>query len=43
MSANELLMRQHKASRASFERGEPAIPGPQVRAEAAERDRREHL
>ena len=40
MNANEPLMRQHNASRASFERGEPTIPGPQVRTEAAERERR---
>ena len=43
MQANEPLMRQHNASRASFDRGEPAIPGPQVRTEAAEREQRGKL
>ena len=40
MHANKPLMRQHNASRVSFELGEPTIPGRQVRTEAAERERR---
>jgi hypothetical protein len=41
MGSNEALMRQYTASKDAFERGDPAIPGPQVRAEAAARAQRE--
>ena len=37
---NEALVAQDRASRASFERGELAIPGRQVKAEADARARR---
>lgn len=40
ITSDEALMSQYRASRASFERGEPAIPGEQVRAEAKARRQR---
>ena len=40
VSRNEAVMAQYRASRASRERGEPAIPAAQVQAEAKARRRR---
>ena len=37
VTSNEAVMAQYRASRASYERGEPAIPGEQVVAEARAR------
>lgn len=39
VTESEFVMAQHRASRAAKERGEPLIPGKQVRAEAKERRR----
>lgn len=40
VTSREALMKQHRESRASYERGEPPIPGEQVRREAQERRER---
>ncbi len=40
VTGSEVIMAQHRAAMASRARGEPAIPGEQVRAEARARRKR---